>query len=308
MYEYRRIYTSAISYFRQQLFIALKLKGCDIAGDLAKWVITVPSSANKTANNLIKEAAKRAGIQNDVIVVTEAEAASCCCREAPFSTLGGNELSFMAFMPGSKQLILHTDSEMVNFTVLEVLRNGRHKIISTEDISHVSGVLQNFENCLQDVFCEKQVCFFQRTKKDEYHEMMEEFKTKIPSVKYDGDRMIKIHVEPSLYKEFLKLKGNMTHISSEPIQFKSSQVGLFVKPSTFKTFFDDMITHIVKKVITIEEKIKFKFIILVGEMAESEILQRKLRSAVPSFTVLVPPDPKMAILTGAVLYGQTAEI
>lgn len=86
---------------------------------------------------------------------------------------------------------------------------------------------------------------------------------------------------------------------------------LQIKVAQFEKFFNKVIDKIVVKVeemLVSDTTEGTKVIIMVGGFSESELLQTRIKNSFPSCTVVIPPACGLAVVRGAVLYGQDPEI
>lgn len=91
----------------------------------------------------------------------------------------------------------------------------------------------------------------------------------------------------------MDIKGDKLHISSE----------------TMKQFFDTQVKKIIQHIQALLKKsIGISLILLVGGSAESEYIQSELRKAISkdsSARLVIPPEPSLAVLKGAVIFGHS---
>ncbi|KAH3823189.1 hypothetical protein DPMN_124988 [Dreissena polymorpha] len=87
-----------------------------------KWVITVPAIWTEKSKQFMREAAKKAGIPNDRLVLAlEPEAVSIYCRHLPVQKATAGSTSISAFKPGTCYLICDAGGGTIDITIHEVL-------------------------------------------------------------------------------------------------------------------------------------------------------------------------------------------
>lgn len=86
---------------------------------------------------------------------------------------------------------------------------------------------------------------------------------------------------------------------------------LRLDPKLAESLFDrtaDAVTEDVKKILSIKTIDGLRNIICVGGFAECDIFINKIKERLPKYIVMVPQDAGLAVLKGAVLYGQNPKI
>lgn len=82
-----------------------------------------------------------------------------------------------------------------------------------------------------------------------------------------------------------------------------------IEADTMKALFskstEDIVSH-VSEVISQCEKVSG--LILVGAFSESEMLQHAIRKEFPDKRIIIPYEPGMSVLKGAVLFGQNPDL
>lgn len=87
---------------------------------------------------------------------------------------------------------------------------------------------------------------------------------------------------------------------------------LHISPETMKQFFDTQVKEIIQHIQALLKKsIGISLILLVGGSAESEYIQSELRKTISkdsSARLVIPPEPNLAVLKGAVIFGHCPTI
>ena len=98
------------------------------------------------------------------------------------------------------------------------------------------------------------------------------------------------HILPSSLESSVKLKRDKIHVDAD----------------LMKQLFSDSVTHTinhVKKILQENEFCDIDILLLVGGYAESNIMQERMKEAFPNKIIIIPHEPGLAVLKGAVLFG-----
>lgn len=154
-----------------------------------------------------------------------------------------------------------------------------------------SGILNDFKNQMED-----------------YLDLFTEFEAK----KRDGgDRKVAITV-PLSFERLVKkrCKSTLATIlknSAYKDNVTYTKKKLFFQPSVFQSFFHEAnegVTKFVEDILKIESCADISDIIMVGGFSESKLIQKSLREKFPlPRRFLIPDDPGLAVLKGAVYFG-----
>lgn len=144
----------------------------------------------------------------------------------------------------------------------------------------------------------------------EYLELLEDLKKKIKITSPDTSR-VAIKMSALLLEKMKKKNGKDIQKAAkqtglaDKVEFKMDKC--FIFSETFKSLFTDAGKNIVDFVenSTIAKYPDINHVVLVGEFAQSRILQDIIRSAFPSKRIHIPQDAFMAAVKGALLMGQT---
>lgn len=99
------------------------------------------------------------------------------------------------------------------------------------------------------------------------------------------------------------------HGLKDAVELKKDKLQIKVKK--FEEFFNEVVDKIVVKVeemLVSDTTECTKVIIMVGGFSENAFLQRRIRDSFPSYTVVIPQGCGLAVLKGAVLYGNDPDI
>ena len=200
--------------------------------------------------------------------------------------------------------------ETVDLLGVEIDITNSPKIISTAYASHLGGmnVDRAFERLMKDIFGSRVFQKFTDYNRDEFMDLMQEFKTLKRSLLIDSEENILVTVPSSLIKIYhaktaKQMDENkiLRHLGMTVTQNK-----LHCKASVLKELFKETCEDITKHVNLLLEKDKLTnvtAIIMVGGFSESAILQETLRESFPYLHVRVLKDASLCVLKGAVMHG-----
>lgn len=118
---------------------------------------------------------------------------------------------------------------------------------------------------------------------------------KLPSVlrriyEVNMKQALQLKIEQSEYGYLVKLNGD--HLSVDPDVFRGF----------YAAALENMSSSLLKVLYAKEGK-GCKTIVMVGGFALSPLVQNSIRTKFPDMTILMPPDPDLAVMKGGVLYG-----
>jgi hypothetical protein len=161
-------------------------------------------------------------------------------------------------------------------------------------------------------------CVFQAFRENntgDFLEMLREFEIKKRPINKKEEGKIVIRFAASLSETYKEKCGKPlanhilpAHLGSS-VQIKRDKI--HVDANKMRKFFSESIRNTNKHVREILEENEFKEIdtlLLVGGFAESEIVQESVREAFPNKRIIVPSEPGLAVLKGAVLFGHNPMI
>lgn len=142
---------------------------------------------------------------------------------------------------------------------------------------------------------------------EDYLLMSNEFEAK----KRDGgDFTVRIHI-PLEFEGLIKRNRKQTIATilgnseyKEVVTYKNKK--LCIQPSLFKSFFQEATDGIIKCIADVlkhDSCANVSDIIMVGGFSESRVIQKSLKWKFNSFRFLIPDEPGLAVLKGAVYFG-----
>ncbi|CAG2244503.1 unnamed protein product [Mytilus edulis] len=287
-------------------------------GDI-DWVITVPAIWDLKARTFMRDAAKEAGIPiNQLKLALEPEVASIHCRRVPVSvqTLNDGKKTIAKMTIGSKYIVLDQGGGTTDIAVHEITGENTLKEIHYACGGHWGGITVNeaFYRFLIDVFGENVVDKIKQEKPSAYFKLLhnfEETKKCFDEEKLkDGEGKSKVIIPIEWIQYFEKSNIVALKESVKKSNFKGRvkivSDKMRIKNNLFRTFFDYAIENIIaelNKLVQKEELRDVKTLLVVGGHSESPVLINALYENLPNFDIVVPKQPSLAILKGAVLYG-----
>ncbi|XP_018590086.2 heat shock protein family A (Hsp70) member 12A.3 [Scleropages formosus] len=287
-----------------------------IASDVT-WVLTVPAIWTAAAKQFMREAAVQAGLvsdfhSNQLIVALEPEAASVWCKHLPsegFVAEGASQDNRLEQSPGTQYVVVDCGGGTIDITVHEVLESGSLKELLKASGGDMGGetVTKKYLSFLRDLFTPETWDQYEKENPSEVQKMIYDF-TVQKCVGEDGDIFIQCPYNLAM------LAGSKQDMSR---YFQGVQ-GVFWLDGTFKvtysklrSFFEESVQKVTILIqnITSNPEINVEFILLVGGYASCKILQKKIREHFSSrCKVLCPVDAQLAIVKGAVLFGNDPKI
>ncbi|XP_045203146.2 heat shock 70 kDa protein 12A-like [Mercenaria mercenaria] len=291
----------------------------DITDDDIRWVLTVPAIWNDASKQFMREAADKAGIMDQhLMIALEPEAASLCCRYLPMTTLGGCGSGFVPFAPGSKYLVFDAGGGTVDITVHEVQPSGSLKELYKANGGNWGGTYIDiaFRNLLADIVGNDVMDDFQATQMMDYIDLFREFEVKKRNFKNEMTEKINFKVPIALNEGFKKQKGKdiKEHIKTKPKYDKSIiWIGdkLRMEAHIAKGLFEEACGSVAKHLKTLfaEGQVHdVPTILMVGGFSESPMLQDVIRKTMPDKRIIIPADPGLAVLKGAVIFGHNPSV
>ncbi|XP_053398895.1 heat shock 70 kDa protein 12A-like isoform X2 [Mercenaria mercenaria] len=298
------VFTEAIRYIKEHLEGVLNdptreshvpiQKDTDI-----RWVLTVPAIWNDLSKKFMREAAKNAGIPDDMLLLAlEPEAASVFCKR---------ELGIDRVPVGCRYLVLDLGGGTADITCHEVNVDGTLKELHPPTGGDFGGttVDNSFINILNRIFGGDIIKRFKTYYTNEYWELMSDFEIKKRKFDGSGRVVLKFPVRMlELYEDDVGETVEETLMYSTltgHVEFKQGK--MFMTENLMEDIFNSAVAKIKDKTSELLEKVdNIDCILLVGGFSESLYLQNVMKQNFDNLIVL-PKEPAGAVLKGAVIYG-----
>ncbi|XP_053400356.1 heat shock 70 kDa protein 12A-like isoform X2 [Mercenaria mercenaria] len=289
------------------------------------FVLTVPAIWDDRARLFMREAAADAGIPNDRFsLALESEAASVWCQNIPFvvSTDGDH---YDLKTVGSKYMVVDMGGGTVDITLHQKLANGKLRELHKANGGNWGGtqVDKAFVNTLRDVLGQETLKRFEEECLNDVFDLLKEFETTKRAIQPDSSGSVKIRLPLSLQmlkleekedlkgcqlrKEFMKTLmsknyGDMITIKDNRLRIDASiAVGMFQHPVS-------RICEHMRELLCDPDVGDINTILVVGGFSECEIVQNAIKNEFKRKKVIFPPEPGLAVLKGAVLFGHNPGI
>ncbi|KAL4232762.1 Heat shock 70 kDa protein 12A [Mactra antiquata] len=313
------VFSACIRYLREHLMEHSRKQVSHIADTDFRWVLTVPAIWNDTSKQFMREAAEKAGFESDqLLIALEPEAASLCCRHLPMTTIKGCSGGFVPFAPKSKYLVLDAGGGTIDITIHQVQDNGSIKELYAANGGDWGGTYidKAFRDLLSDIVESTLMDDFQHAKMDDYIGLFREFEVKKRKFKKDMAEKITFKVPIALDETFehKNKKSIKDHIATKP-QYNGNiiwtvdklRIGADIARNLYTKALDK-ISHHLKSLFTVDLVKDVSTILLVGGFSESEMLQCMIREQFPDKKLIIPAEPGLAVLKGAVIFGHDPQV
>lgn len=188
--------------------------------------------------------------------------------------------------------------------------NGHIKELDRSSCGHWGGSSVNkaFKSTLAEIFTEEMIKNYKHRHLADYFHLFREFEIR-KCISRENNFIMTIPY--SLCEECLNTFGEDIKARINKSKFKDHIKvicdKLIINRKFFETFFhpacDEIIKHVKKLFIQSPKFIDVNKIFMVGGFSESYILQDAIRDAFSNYQVIVPKEPSLAVLRGAVMLG-----
>lgn len=314
------VFTKTIEYLK--FHAQCKLLGLPIDENSIKWVITVPAIWNDAAKQFMRETAIRAGIPTERLTLSlEPEAASLFTRHANVeNTSDDTREEIIDLKTGDKYIIVDVGGGTVDMTVHQIEDGNYLRELAKGNGGQLGGEKVNDKFCdfLQEVIGKDLILRANVTHHADYLYLIQQFE------------ILKRTVSPSMYgfQKFtlpLSIRNSYKSVHGEdfdtattiPEHFRGKvefeRDDLLVDSNIVKGFFTEVCESICDKVDEMLRSVREEHvctIIMVGGFSESPMLQDAFRKRFqePNFRIIIPSEPGLAVLKGAVLFGHNPRI
>ncbi|XP_062575690.1 heat shock 70 kDa protein 12A-like [Saccostrea cucullata] len=277
------------------------------------WVLTVPTMWGKTQNEFMCEAAKMAGISRQNLILTdEATAVAYFCKYLPLDRMqGSSNVSYLK--PGTKYMVLDAGGGTVDITVHEIKFD-----FNLKKLGKLGGpfggtrVDQSFMAVLEEILGKDFLIYFSKKHTADYLDFLQQFEYKKRRVEVSFSKIFSLRPRMTFSDEYENKFGTSIGEAVKISQYNKLliwngdklTIDKTLVAELFKTSFEGIVS-MVKKLLAKPNVKGTQIIIMVGGFSESPYLQNKIRTEFqsPLYHVLIPDEPSLAILKGAVIYG-----
>ncbi|CAG2244506.1 unnamed protein product [Mytilus edulis] len=291
-----------------------KAKTRKFCNDDVHWVLTVPAIWDLKAKQFMRDAAEKAGISTDQLsLALEPEAASIHCRKQPVGVeQTGGYKAIASMKEGDKYIVFDQGGGTTDITVHEVTGPNSVKEIHQACGGHWGGITVNgeFYKFLVRLLGGFVINDVKKHHAGAYFELMYSFEHAKTCFNEDTDKTtIRL---PVAWLETYENSTNQklsevipqTNFKNQ-IQLKGDKMRF--NHNLFRSFFDYSIINVTDELDRLFKKQELSGVhtlLAVGGFSESPVLidavKQKLGEKV---NVIVPRDPGLAVLKGAVMFG-----
>ncbi|KAL4234288.1 hypothetical protein ACF0H5_005939 [Mactra antiquata] len=307
-----KVFAISIRFLKGHLLNALRMRGKEISTEDIKWMITVPAMWNDTSKQFIRQAAVQAGIPPEKLkLALEAEVASVYCQHMK----GVGKLPI--HLSGASYVLADIGGGVTDVVFHQKRQDGRLKEMNrgggcTVGSGHIDNAFLQF---LTRLLGAPAVREFIDECKLELLELLREFEAAKRFITVSQTNPIKILIPVGLERICRKIHKGETMsslVNKSPYRekIKVADNKLVIEPSLCYDLFRSACAEIaraIKKVLSDKYSKHCTVLILVGGMAGSNVVQEIIKNELEGKTniqrIIVPPEPELVILKGAVMFG-----
>ncbi|KAK3085591.1 hypothetical protein FSP39_005798 [Pinctada imbricata] len=308
------VFSESIGALKKHLDDLLDLRGTTIDPDEIEWVLTVPAIWTDSAKQFMRKACVEAGIKDHLLrIALEPEAASIYCQHLPTERLGGAEKGFSVSTVGTRYMVIDLGGGTADITVHEKLDSGRLREIyrASGGASGGTAVDECFLELFRKLFGNEVMQILKDEKVEAYTDLVREFEVTKRNVKPNNNGKISMMIPyitieelcQSIHGKGLKevlaksVMAKHVGVTGNKLRFESQ-----VMEGIFRAVTSEIIEYITLVLGQPEVQGVERFL-LVGGFSESAMVQNAIRDAFPGKRLIIPDEPGLAVLKGAVLYG-----
>ncbi|WAR12005.1 HS12B-like protein [Mya arenaria] len=281
------VFSKVISHLSEDFYEKLSKQKTGISSDDVLWLITVPAIWSDAAKQFMREAANKV----DDTVALE-----------PFPV-------------GQKYIVADLGGGTADLAVHEILEDHNLREIARSDGDAYGGILvdEAFQEFISDFFGRNVVQRLLETQTDAYMEILKSFEVKkrafrsdtlsiilnMPYVAFrDAIEACEVSYDDAIREANAKCTGKAEYMRDG--KFK-------ITAEIMKGFFNKAVDGIVKFIQQMrsnDELGMINTVLMVGGFSESKYVQERIENDIPGVRLVIPTDPSLAVLKGAVLFGK----
>ncbi|KAI8489716.1 hypothetical protein Bbelb_326220 [Branchiostoma belcheri] len=341
------VFAEALRFLKDQaLDIMRERTDVNFTTDDVQWVLTVPAIWQMGARQFMRDAAYKSegfnsaiiqpndlksGMEaqllsrenpDQLIIALEPEAASLWCRQrklVEFAEEKGEALvKTVVARNGTSYIVVDCGGGTVDITA--------HRIQSDDSIHEIfratggawggSQVNQEFEKKLKSIFGVDFIDNFKNLHPSNWLEIIGDFEMKKRSARPIADKLTRIRLPTNFVNYYRCYKSDdIEDIIEERCPGGEISINgdyLCLKGGIMREMFEPAVRSIIEHIGSLLRKPQLrdvKYFFLVGGFSGSQILQKAIRDRFKNdYRILVPNEPNMAVVKGAVMYGKTPKI
>ncbi|XP_069130726.1 heat shock 70 kDa protein 12A-like [Argopecten irradians] len=317
------VFAHAIRFLTGDLFDTINNQ---IGGELKKadiqYVLTVPAIWDDKAKQFMREAARLGGIEGEQLMIAlEPEAASIQCQHIPMGKDGG-EATYMVvdLGGGTADITVHQRNCLGGRSELKELHQATGGAYGGKSVDDA------FEHFLCDIVGKTNLDKLKDESMEDYIDICRQFEGKKRSFaaasksneeeRVEGTKTKKEKKESfsvpvvleSLVKTDKSIEGMDNAVKQSPYaqQISFARHKLQISEAAFTKLFQPAIDGIIKHMENIFYNSKFQHvdtIVMVGGFSECKLVQDYIQNRFTLKRIIIPDDPGLVVLKGAVLFG-----
>lgn len=194
----------------------------------------------------------------------------------------------------------------MGITVFEVQENGDIKELVRASCRDCGGssVDKAFKSVLAEIVTEEMLERYSKKYPDDYCDIFMKFEAKKLNYGYKKGELCRLNM-PNTFRETFGT-NLATLINNSKYKDNLIWKNHRIETKLLETFFQSACDKIIRLVEELFQSPKFKYvrrIVIAGGFSESLIFQDAIRNAFPNCTVIVPLEPELVVLRGAVMFG-----
>lgn len=321
MFKAIDVFALSLKFIKDDLDEELKKTGYDIEKEEIQWVITIPAIWNPRSKQFMRMAAEKAGIKgNQMEFALEPEAAAVFVKETKVAKqkVSDDEHALVPFQVGTRFMVLDLGGGTIDISVKEVLTDRALKELHRASGNGLGGDSINlrFFGYFKKVFGSKVMSIFKNENKHKaaLYDLETEIELKKRNLDFDQRGNIRLNIPPILFEifeEFEKKDFDEYIGTLKGLSFKKGK--MFLNQEIVTEIFKPSVTSLVQliqEIIAQEHVKKISDIIMVGGYSQSRIISKTIKDLFEhkNVNVIIPNDPDLAVLQGAVMYRYWPEV
>ncbi|XP_056012678.1 heat shock 70 kDa protein 12A-like [Ostrea edulis] len=313
------VFMHCIKYLKNHLYEEIKKSFLNTKDDDIQYVLTVPAIWGDKAKMFMREAAIKAGIkQEHLVIALEPEAASIYCQYLHIAKEDSASSALGVVKPGTKYMVVDLGGGTADITVHQKCEDN-----TLEEILPASGgpwggksVDDLFIKFMTELMGEKVMKDFKKESMEDYLEIMRTFETKKRTIKPNKDGNTNMTIPQALFKLCTKSNGvkDFKDVIDKHEKYRNdvkyAAGKLKWENKYFRGFFKKTIDSIVKHIDELFEEDVVRdvdIIVMVGGFSECMLVQDAIKKNFDQKIVIVPEDAGLAVVKGAVYFGHVPD-
>lgn len=310
------VFSKSLDYMKEEVLKKLKCTVEEkeeysdilISAENIHWIVTVPAIWNDFAKKFMREAAEKANIPSKQLTLAlEPECAAIYVLTGAKLVAPSKQSDKTTCDPGDKFLVADLGGGTADFSVVEITDEHTLKHLHYASGGDWGGknINENIFNIYEEIFGKDAMKKFSEEKAD-ILEMENEIELKkrdlsreetlslrlLPNLTASCPKPYKQMIEESKYKKSIKYKTGKIYLQESLVNF-----------AIFKPVVGNIADHM-KSILKEPNAVGIKTIILVGGFAKSNIVREYIKDTFSDTEVIIPTDPDLAVLKGAVKFGR----